>query len=122
MLVLPLFLGLTPCLVAADGFRTAGSLIEKCSNVYKPEAQSNNSDLQFCIGYLNGMVEEVRFRRAVELDAGESGSPTFCIPVDVSGTTLARTIVQYGKDHPEALSNPAGIVAHLALKHGFQCT
>lgn len=121
-LVLLSFVALTPCLMAADGIRTAGSLIQKCSNVDKPKAQRNESDLSFCVGYLNGMVEEARFRRAVELDAGESGRPTFCIPVDVTGSTLAQTLVKYGKDHPEDLNNPAAIVAHLALKQGFQCT
>lgn len=120
--VLLLFVALTPSLIAADGFRTAGSLIEKCSNVDRPKGERNNSDLSFCVGYLDAMIDEARFRRAVELDAGESGSPTFCIPVDVSETALARTLVKYGKDHPEELNNPAGIVAHLALKHGFQCT
>jgi len=120
-LVLLFFLALTPCF-AADGVRTADSLIEKCSNIDKPKAQRNDSDLSFCVGYLNGMIEEGRFRRAVELDPGETGSPTFCIPVDVSETTLAQTFVKYGKEHPDQLNYPAAIVAHLALKQRFRCS
>ena len=68
------------------------------------------------------MIEEGRFRRAVELDPGETGSPTFCLPVDVSETTLVQTFVNYGKEHPDQLNYPAAIVAHLALKQKFRCS
>src|SRR5688572_27192658 len=91
-------------------FKSSEDLLTACKvgiRVMEGDATAYVGDSGICIGYINGYLDGIA--------AGPLANRVFCIPSEVTMGQLARVIVKFLSDHPNALhlERQVGIMAAL---------
>ncbi len=102
------------------------ALVNACKAVERIDTATNRvpkddvESVAACLGFVTGALDADLFN-----DIGEGGQPMhrhlYCIPVDATGTQLAKVVAKYGRDHPEELSDPGVSLVIFAMKRAFPC-
>ena len=106
---------------AVDGHE----LLQKCEAIDKlyddPASLSSKegSGVVYCLGYIDSFIETFAFQFQAKLVPGVP----YCLPEkDLSRKEIVKVVVDYLKNHPEELSNPAGYHLFMALRQAYPCS
>src|SRR5438270_13413720 len=95
-------------------------LTQDCSAIdHMTDGQAPIKDvpkIQFCIGYISGVVD---FHSLAT--AGGHAAGLYCVSGQATITHLGKIVYQFGDTHPEKLHLPAVAFVSLALTDAFPC-
>jgi len=105
---------------AVDG----NELLQKCEPIEKlyddPASLSSKegSGVVYCLGYIDGFMETFSFQLQAQIVPGVP----YCLPEEtLSKKEIVMSVVDYLKNHPEELANPAGYHLFMALRQAYPC-
>ena len=105
---------------AVDG----NELLQKCGPIEKlyddPASLSGTegSGVVYCLGYIDGFMETFSFQFQAQIVPGVP----YCLPEEtLSKKEIVMSVVEYLKNHPEELANPAGYHLFMALRQAYPC-
>jgi Rap1a immunity proteins len=99
---------------------SGSELLEDCRNADANFKKLNTSELQaasYCFGYVAGVVD--RYEAAE--GAGITHKRMACIPDEVNGIELGRTVLHFSQRHPDKVSLQASELVLAALSDSFPC-
>ncbi len=88
-----------------------------------PIKAADQGDAYFCIGYIQGVQSAYFAAFAIMSKDSEIRDKYFpCYPQGpISNLQALRIVIQWGRDHPQALQINSELMALLALRDAFQC-
>lgn len=102
------------------------------NSLYEACTTENGVTAGFCIGYVVGVIEGIRYGLAVPMwSAGEDSSEVinklsdgvlmYCPPPEVQNGQHVDVVNKYLQSHPEKRHMPARLLIHIALREAFPC-
>jgi hypothetical protein len=100
-------------------FMTSAHLLHSCQN---------RADLDVCIGYIEGVSDEIISVKDLHIpfhtlsgNTTEIFSDAGCVGVGVSSGSVVSAVVNYIKTHPESYDLEASASVYFAIKKEFPC-
>ena len=109
---------------------TGNQLVQSCNDA---NAQANNQNWYYCVGYVTGIVNGATFFSAdatrfdtknlpdADLEIHVKAITNMCIPDDVIHKQLGLVVAKYLHDHPEKLNELDVVLIWNALSEAWPC-
>ena len=95
---------------------SASDLLAYCSS--SSMTNVGRTSQRYCWGFISGVEETIRLPLQT---AGQTATPTICVPKGVSSRTMARAYSQYAARKGTDLARPAVEVVIEALSNTYPC-